>query len=325
MVTPVTQPWAQAQAQKLVSASSSQPIILELTKIAANRHWLASSHVYTNVVTALGDSSNVAVQGMPLAEYIACSVPLHVADGWSFLARAFDAVKAGDTDNAVHMGYYAELRAAMSLLASEGVGVFNRRHVAIGVNYTTTDWIGRGTHNATWELMEAWGNDQNRSPTILGAIKVEQKTITEWFDEAQILPSVAHIIASEWLREWSIDINIFRHDRDLRNRVSYRPRGIAGALGTATDIKAQVIDPILRVWEPLEPSVDVGGAAVDLDLWAFALSRARDRAHLSQLQWNQFVDQRLSTAPPNLRYYLKQPLNNAFSIFRWAGDTSHPA
>src|SRR5262245_50036590 len=55
-----------------------------------------------------------------LTSYIAASGPCHVVDGWSFLGRAVDAALHGDPYTAIHLGYYAELRAAMSLLACEG-------------------------------------------------------------------------------------------------------------------------------------------------------------------------------------------------------------
>ena len=215
------------EAQALLNTGSSDPIVNELAKLSSSQRWLATGHAYADVVTALRDT-NKALQAGPLAEYIAYSVPLHVADGWTFLARALDAVKAGDSDSAIHMAYYAELRAAMSLLASEGVGIFDQRHVAVGLNNSMTDWRRMGTHRATWHLMEAWGNDYHRSATILDAIKVEQRTINEWFDEANILSSVQPIVAGQWLKEWSLDIDTFRKDRDLRNQVSYRPTKIVG-------------------------------------------------------------------------------------------------
>ena len=54
-------------------------------------------------------------------EYVAASAPTHLIDGWSYLARAIDALLRGDAPAAVHLGYYAELRAAMSLLAGGGI------------------------------------------------------------------------------------------------------------------------------------------------------------------------------------------------------------
>ena len=295
-------------------------MVSTLTTIGTNRQWLTPGHAYADVVNAL---EYPGIRGIRLAEYIAYSIPLHVADGWGFLARAFDAIKAGDSRSAVHMAYYAELRAAMSLLASEGVGVFNRRHVAIGHNYATADYKGPTTHVATWELMKTWGSDPNRSSTILDAITVERKTINEWFIEASISSSVQHLVASDWLRGWSIDLSIFLEDRNLRNEVSYRPSRIVHSTNT-TPVKDKVIDRLLLAWEPLEPSSDRGGALVDQDLLALALSGARDRQNLTQWQWEQFVDQNLGAASSSLRDYLKSPQNQGHDIFAWAQDGSVP-
>ena len=306
---------------QLIGASSPQQIVSALSNLSTNRRWLPSSHVYSNVVSAL--QSNAAISGAPLAEYIAYSIPLHVADGWVFLARAFDAIKAGDGDSAAHLAYYAELRAAMSLLASEGIGIFRDRHVAIGKNYATKDLKNQNTHVATWKLIEAWGNDMHRSATVLDAITVEQRSISEWFDEANVSSSVQHIVAGDWLREWSLDLSIFLGDRDLGNEVSYRPRRIIHNTSGPV-VSSQVIDPLLGAWSPLQPSSDNGGVQVDQDLLALALSRARDPQSLSQLQWEQFVDQQMADASDNLRAYLKSPTSGVHNIFTWAQDASVP-
>jgi hypothetical protein len=63
-----------------------------------------------------------------LVAYIAGSGPAHVIDAWSYLGRAIDATLRADTSSAIHFGYYAELRAAMALLACEGVGILNTIH-----------------------------------------------------------------------------------------------------------------------------------------------------------------------------------------------------
>ena len=310
-------------ALALLSASSPVPIVIELAKLGSSQQWLTTAHTYADAVEALKDTST-ALQAGPLAEYVAYSVPLHVADGWSFLARALDAVKAGDRDSAIHMAYYAELRAAMSLLASEGIGIFNRRHVAVGTNSTATDWQGSGTHQATWQLMDAWGNDPKRSATVLDAIRVEGRTISEWFDEAQILPSVQHIVAGRWLKEWSLDIDIFRKDRDLRNRVSYRPTKIVDNPNSGTDFKPQAIDPIIRTWEPLAPSGDQGGAFVDWDLLALALSHARDRTPSKLGIWHRFIDQQLPSASLRLQSYLKDFQGGEYDVLERAKEKTPP-
>jgi hypothetical protein len=66
-----------------------------------------------------------------LAQYIAASSILHCADGWSYLGRAINCLLKGDPHRVVHLAYYAELRAALSLLASEAIGVFSRNNFVI--------------------------------------------------------------------------------------------------------------------------------------------------------------------------------------------------
>src|SRR5439155_6047134 len=66
-----------------------------------------------------------------LREYVAASTIPHCMDGWAYLGRALASYLCGDIDAARHLAYYAELRAAMSLLGSEGVGVFSRKNLVI--------------------------------------------------------------------------------------------------------------------------------------------------------------------------------------------------
>ena len=307
----------------LVQAASSLPIERALLNVSLGNGWLSSNHVYADVVGALRPNSK-GIDGLSLAEYVAYSIPIHMADGWTFLARGLDAVKAGDVDSAIHMAYYAELRAGMALLAAEGVGVFRSRHVAIGSNYATSDLIGIGTHDAVWALLKEWGADAHRSPTILDAIRVEQKTISEWLDEANIGQPAQSVVASTWLKEWSIDLQRFSDDHDARNEVSYRPRRIVGTNVPVPDIKSRVVEPLLRIWDSLEPSPEQGGAAIDVELLARALSYAYDRANRTIPEWNNFVDRELQSASPALRALLKQPLGSTHRIVSWAQQSSFP-
>lgn len=78
---------------------------------------------------------------------MAASVIVHCFDGWSYLGRALEAEMAGDPQTAVHLGYYAELRAAMSVLASDEIGVFRNKHaVFTGETYKTIGNIGTTLH-----------------------------------------------------------------------------------------------------------------------------------------------------------------------------------
>ena len=320
-------------APDLLQAASSQAMEATLSRyryrFRRRKRWLTATHPYLDVITALEPKSK-QIDGAKLAEYIASSIPLHVADGWVFLSRAFDAIKCGDRNTAAHLAYYAELRAAMSLLASEGIGVFNNRHVAIGQQMAPTDWAnigsnrGRrvGTHYATWELLGSWADDPGRAPTILTAITVESRTISDWFDQAGVAQSVQHLVARQWLKSWSIDLQYFPIDRDLRNHTSYRPSKITSASATAVDIGTDVVDPLLQTWDALVPSVDAGGAAIDRALLSRALSLAYDRPNRSEGDWNNFVDRLQGIASSTLQSQLKDSGLGGFYVLNRADDPS---
>ena len=284
--------------------------------------WLTATHPYADVVSALGQGSGI--DGSKIAEYVASSMPLHAADGWVFLARAFDSIKSGDMNTAVHLAYYAELRAAMSLLASEGIGVFNQRHVAIDQTFHPTVWNGPGTHPATWKILQSWADDTSRVSTLLTAVRVESRNISEWFDEAGISQAVQHFVARQWLEAWSIDLNSFSGDRDLRNHTSYRPSRIAPAPQSQVDVETDVIDPILRTWDALEPSSDRGGVMVDKALLFHALSYAFGRRGRSKSDWDAFVGRLSGAASNGLQNQLKDPTLNDFRVLKWAEDSSDP-
>lgn len=319
----------------LVSASS--PLAIETTLIRIRprfrrwKRWLTSRHRYKDVIDALEPKSK-SIDGSVLAEYIACSAPLHIADGWVFLARAFDAVRSGDRNTAIHLAYYAELRAAMSLLASEGIGIFNNRHVAISPTFIATDWANAGnnkgtrvgTHHATWDVLDAWADNPGRASTLLDAIVVDTKTIGEWFDEANISPSVRHIVTREWLKSWSLDLKFFPIDKNLRNHTSYRPSQISADSAAPIDTTEDVIDPMLRTWDALEPSVDSGGAVIDRALLFHALKLAYHGGSPAEPTWDDFVDRLHGIASPSLEAQLRIPSDNEFYVLNSAEITTSP-
>src|SRR5258708_5013650 len=95
-----------------------------------------------------------------LSEYIVASCLLHCTDGWSYLGRAIWALLKGDPHRARHLAYYAELRAAIALLATEGIGVFNNEHFAITAPGIASQLATRqGTHHFVWDCLEFWASE----------------------------------------------------------------------------------------------------------------------------------------------------------------------
>ncbi|MCW3091416.1 MAG: hypothetical protein JWP81_2485 [Ferruginibacter sp.] len=199
--------------------------------------------------------------------YLASSVLLHNLDSWAYLSHAIDSLLKGNPGIALHLGYYSELRASMSFLASEGVGIFNHRHICVdkdnAIIANPTIYINRngrsikkgaGTHQFVWDSIQKW-TDSSIKPAdndILQVFSVKDKSFLEWTTAFPYSASVnARIILKKWLSKWNSDVRFFKNDRDTRNNVSYRPQRLIP--GTQLYSLPQVIDILGSFWELMEP------------------------------------------------------------------------
>src|SRR5437899_2753890 len=85
---------------------ASQPAVEHagnrLSKYLPNGNWVAASNAYaSDAVGHLKATGDGQRKDRPLEDYVAASVGLHCADGWTYLGRALDCHMHGDTENAV--------------------------------------------------------------------------------------------------------------------------------------------------------------------------------------------------------------------------------
>lgn len=217
--------------------------------------WIGPKNVYAKVYKnprykGISDSlKRVAFRPHQINQYVAASVVTHCCDGWSQLGRAVQCQARGDSNAAVHLAYYAELRAAMSLLAAEGVGVFVNTHAVVG-DGSTTKTSKKRTHEFVWMALEHWAARQVSAKRISITITPGGISLKTWFDSFNITPSI-HPIGEAWLKRWGIDIKQFADDRLLRNQASYRPSRISPrAQLPASDS----LIFLKELWESCEPS-----------------------------------------------------------------------
>lgn len=162
-----------------------------------------------------------------LGEYIAASAPLHLFDGWNYLGQAFHAHIRGCNALAIHLGYYAELRAAISLLATQGIGVFSNRHFTVEDpknihSMSEPENRGKGTHKATWRYFE-WWTRQSKSTDLFGQmIRFRSRTLIEWI-ESMPRNELWIPVARDFLLNIGLDLKHMDKDHVARNFASYRP------------------------------------------------------------------------------------------------------
>lgn len=236
-----------------------------------NKYRKSAVQTYANDFSANPKSINDA----DLIAYIAASGPTHAIDGWSYLARSTDALLRGDSCAALHLAYYAELRAAMSILACEGVGVFKNIHPLIDPSGTTTNFIRRtgqwnqgtkkynpkqaGTHIAVWPLLSHWGSLKRASELIDSLILLEGVNLSNWLDALGI-PSRIKAISKGWFNSWGIDLSTLSTDHESRNMVSYRPSELRHP---PTPEASLAIDFVSSLWTLFQPGV--GGRFPNLE------------------------------------------------------------
>lgn len=189
--------------------------------------WLSSSNPYrSDTVAELGRQQAAGtLQPAQVADYVAVSGPLHCADGWSYLGRAMDSHLRNHADVARHLAYYAELRGAMALLATEGVGIFNNQHFVVdAAGDARSVRSSAGTHVMT-DLALGWWADQPSAGALLsGVVAPADHSLAEWVSAfTGSATATISAVARALLLEWGLDIKLLASDRVARNEASYRP------------------------------------------------------------------------------------------------------
>lgn len=216
-----------ANQQRILSTASRSGIenaFQALYPHFLNRQWTGPNVYKSNTIRTIGDDvSRGSIRHVDLAQYIAVSAPIHCADGWGYLGRAISCLSQGDVNSARHLGYYAELRAAMSLLASCGIGIFDHDHIVVDSLGTCVPLpLRSGTHPTTWLVLEYWTTLPDAWHVIGEIIRPLAIPLTQWLSNFAG-GAVLSAIAADWIKSWGLDLRTFKNDREARNNVSYRP------------------------------------------------------------------------------------------------------
>ncbi len=258
-----------------ISALSRSQITITtagLSQFLKRSTWIGKSNYYSiDVVGKLKKSApTTASRKRNLAQYIAASLALHANDGWSYLGRSVACLLAGDTHRALHLGYYAELRAAMSLLASSGIGIFNTKHFIVPTaNSTSKLAFGQGTHVFTWLALEQWSRLPTSGTLFSELVRPEGRPLDDWFHPLGGAASLA-AQAKDWFLQWGMDLGHASKDRDARNASSYRPDGVPSTWQVSSK---DCLDFVRDMWSALEPSSSSSFDNIDRHILRLALER----------------------------------------------------
>lgn len=244
--------------QNLLNQASSSAIEATFEEINtnwSNSQWLRPRNRYLrNCIDKIETDTKPPrrITHRHLREYIAASSLAHCMDSWSYLGRGIDAHLRGAPDIARHLGYYAELRAAMSLLASEGVGVFDKTHFVVNGKKKCEQIKASRTHEFAWDALEHWATTPSAASLIFKVIQPGGIPLEKWLNSFLITPGLHAILAERWLLQWGLDLKQLRDDRNARNSASYRPNVFSNSHVMNIGDALQFVKDFWLVCEPTE-------------------------------------------------------------------------
>lgn len=272
--------------------SSRASILSALWDVKGNfvsKEWLGSRNKYvespfTKIKEDIDNSKSISHK--QLREYIGASAILHCKDGWEYFSNAVSSILKGNSSNSIHFSYYAELRASLSFLSSDGIGVFNGYNIFVDQNdkcdfindRTTTGKINRRqTHEFVWHAINEWSNEPAKSSRILEVIRVSGKSLKQWLAAAEMLSGspLVNTLTKDWLHEWSLDLAILNEDHNFRNIVSYNPQGVRHSKIYDSSIRKEM-DFIITKWQLTTPSISEKFQILDYYLLREALEKFYD-------------------------------------------------
>lgn len=226
--------------------------LASIARFAKENRWLGKGNRYSTKTVARikSDIGAGTLNARHLAQYIAVSTLLHATDGWGYLGRSIQSILHGDAHRALHLGYYAELRAAMSLLASQGVGIFKNQHFVVDATNSVSRFPQSSpTHEFAWDALSHWAQLNTSGALLAQVVRPHGRPLDEWLRPSGG-GSTFEPQAKAWFRQWGMDLGIMGDDRNARNVRSYRP----------TDLpEPWVIDAtealrfVTELWSLLEP------------------------------------------------------------------------
>lgn len=166
------------------------------------------------------DPSIAVSHGSEVDQAVALSALAHLLAGWRYLASSSQVLVKANRNKAIHLAYYAELRAVMAMLGVYGIVVLNSKHVAFDDNRLVRTFDG-GTHEVSAKALRSWSTRPDVLLRLSENLFWGGYSANEWATFANSQPQAQSSIA-HWLSNWSVDLTALRRDSTARNIASYR-------------------------------------------------------------------------------------------------------
>jgi hypothetical protein len=252
-------------SESLILVRANRTSLLSTLRGAWSRSpgaWLDAANPYTprGARKLSNDIDQNTIDFLGAREYLASAAFVHCGDGWAYLGRALEAMQRGDDEVAIHLAYYSSLRAALGLLAAEGIAVMNGDHFVVDSTGAclpvppirprrkSRPPQKRGTHQMVWLALEHWARTPNAAAAVGDVVQAAGLSLNQWLGSLPFGTSAP--LAADWMTTWGVDLRRLSGDRTLRNTSSYEPTRIAPELRPALD---ETLTFVTDLWEIMEP------------------------------------------------------------------------
>lgn len=291
------------------------------------REWLPQNHpARTGQIVKPGSGKTIQTLGearryltpAQLTDLVSACGPTHCMDGWGYLSRSVSALVARDGHSAKHMAYYAQLRAAMSILSVSGVGIFNCVNFCVDANgaihnldRTSETRFGKGTHAIVWPALDAWFRIDANAERFLTSIILHGSTLKDALNSIWPSRQPASIVVP-LINAWAFDLNIGSKHRHQRNISSYSAHDL-------NEIPCSFRDEmkfLSETWSLLEPSAPSGFVHLDTHMLRRMFQMVHQRDNLRLKAADRVL---LKNGPIAIRYdelepTLKQAIHSEFLL-----------
>jgi len=179
------------------------------------------------------------------ATELASEQVFHMIEGWRYASAATTAFLNHSQQASLHFAYYAELRAALSLLSWSGIRVKQRGHYYLDNNNVKHPVPHSPTHTAVWKLWRCWVKR-----TDAQALFTDNIRLTTGVSLSQVVSALQYIKPTQTIQSWGLDLAEIQADHNARNVSSYEAYWMRAPL---SKMKGEDLELVLMLWKLLLP------------------------------------------------------------------------
>lgn len=319
----------------LIGTASRAHVIASLSRVrnAVPSTWLPQGHLAKCGQLPKSWKKIPPAEVPRLIDAVAVSIPTHCLDGWSFVARAFNALLAGDAHGCRHMAYYAQLRAGLCILANLGVGLFNGINFAVDdagavirIDPSSNQKRGIGTHSIVWSALDEWGKIPAQASKFLELIRIQGNPLKDML--VTLWPGfTATATVGGLIRAWGVDLKRGEDDHSYRNVSSYA----AHALNDLPMNVGANLRFVENMWKHFEPSGAAGFDKLDRHLLRRVLLAQHEATNPGAAPVTGPIYSQYAHLPPAIRamcsinFLLRHEEATEIDIIRYADAQTVPA